>query len=260
MDITNVKALFFTGAGTTKQVTERFVQACGLPADLFDVTPFGAEVPTCTAHDLAVFAVPSYGGRIPAPMAERISRISGDNTPAVLLVTYGNRAIDDTLIELADAVSERGCIPVAGCAVVAHHSLMVNVAEGRPDADDLAVLDACAASVVERLGAAATVRGAELGTIPGNRPYRAFGGVPFHPEAASDVCVSCGACAAQCPVRAIDPAAPSTTDIERCISCMRCIAACPVGARSISGGDALTAARTAFAEKCAQRQESYTVM
>ena len=182
MDITNVKALYFTGAGTTKQATERFVQACGLPADLFDVTPFGAEVPTCTAHDLAVFAVPSYGGRIPAPMAERISRISGDNTPAVLLVTYGNRAIDDTLIELADAVSERGCIPVAGCAVVAHHSLMVNVAEGRPDADDLAVLDACAASVVERLGAAATVRDAELGTIPGNRPYRAFGGVPFHPR------------------------------------------------------------------------------
>lgn len=107
MDVTNVKALYFTGAGTTKQVTERFVQACGLPADLFDITPFGAEVPTCTAHDLTVFAVPSYGGRIPAPMAERISRISGDNTPAVLLVTYGNRAIDDTLIELADAVSER---------------------------------------------------------------------------------------------------------------------------------------------------------
>ena len=195
-----------------------------------------------------------------AQHGRHISRISGDNTPAVLLVTYGNRAIDDTLIELADAVSERGCIPVAGCAMAAHHSLMVNVAEGRPDADDLAVLDTCAASVVERLGAAATVRDAELGTIPGNRPYRAFGGVPFHPEAAADVCVSCGACAAQCPVRAIDPAAPSTTDIERCISCMRCIAACPVGARAISGGDALAAARTAFAEKCAQRQESYTVM
>ena len=109
-------------------------------------------MPTFCAHDLAVFAIPSYGGRVPAPAAEKLARMPlVDGVPAVLLVTYGNRAVDDTFAELADIVSARGFVPVGGAAVVAHHSLMVDVAKGRPDAEDLAVVDALAADVCARL-------------------------------------------------------------------------------------------------------------
>ena len=50
----------------------------------------------------------------------------------------------------------------------------------------------------------------------------------------TDACVKCGACAAKCPVRAIDPKDPSKVREEDCISCMGCIAACPHSARALN--------------------------
>ncbi len=145
MDITACVVSYFTGAGTTRAVSERFAaaaEAAGVPARAADITPHGAEVPAFDPGDLAVFAVPSYGGRVPAPALERLARCEGNDTPAALVVTFGNRAVDDTFLELADAVRARGFVPVALGAIVAHHSLMVDVAPGRPDAADLAAADA----------------------------------------------------------------------------------------------------------------------
>lgn len=129
MDITACVVSYFTGAGTTRAVSERFaaaVEAAGVPARAADITPHGAEVPAFGPGDLAVFAVPSYGGRVPAPALERLARCEGDDTPAVLVVTFGNRAVDDTFLELADAVRARGFVPVALGAIVAHHSVTYN--------------------------------------------------------------------------------------------------------------------------------------
>ena len=38
--------------------------------------------------DVAVIAVPSYGGRVPAPAAERITQISGNGARAVIVCVY----------------------------------------------------------------------------------------------------------------------------------------------------------------------------
>lgn len=259
MHITRIVGIVFTGAGTTMAATERFARACELPCEVFDITPATAELPEIEPGDLVVFAAPSYGGRVPAPAAQRFEACRGDAAPAVLLVTYGNRAVDDTFIELADIVRPGGFIPVAGLAVVAHHSLMTNVAQGRPDGTDFALIERVAHETLAKLSAASSVHEAEITEVPGNRPYREFSGVPFYAHADADRCVSCGACAAQCPTGAIDPERPSATDSDRCISCARCIAACPVAARDFSGGLALGAARKAFALKCAAHQESYAL-
>jgi len=46
-----------------------------------------------------------------------------------------------------------------------------------------------------------------------------------------DQCVSCGACAAQCPVDAISMGdGKFEIDAEKCISCGSCAAQCPVEA------------------------------
>ncbi|MDY2778034.1 MAG: 4Fe-4S binding protein [Collinsella sp.] len=259
MKADKIKAVVFTGAGTTRRVAERFCRATGLAFEVFDVTPQNASLPTFQAGDVALFAVPSYGGRVPAPARAALERCVGDSIPAALLVTYGNRAIDDTLLELSDVVSRGGFVPVGAAAIVAHHSLMTNVATDRPDAQDLAVVSDLARMVLERLDAVCAADAAALGEIPGNRPYRSFGGVPFHPVCNADRCTECGLCAASCPVGAIDPADPSKTDADRCISCTRCIEVCPRACRDMGGGLALAAARKAFALACAKRQESYLI-
>lgn len=266
MDIKRVRAIVFSGAGTTMTVARRFCdsvsRAClqrGMKVDVVvdDVTPASATSPSIGEGELVAVAVPSYGGRIPAPMVERLGGMAASDTPATMLVTYGNRAVDDTFLELSDVLEGSGFVPVSGAAVVAHHSLMTNVAQGRPNEDDLSVVDVLAEQTVDRVVGVAHACEVRLENVPGNHPYREFGGVPFKPEADKDLCVSCGACVIQCPVGAIDAEDPTVTDADACISCMRCIDVCPRGARKIGGGLALSAARKAFAVKCAKRQKSY---
>lgn len=49
----------------------------------------------------------------------------------------------------------------------------------------------------------------------------------------SDVCVSCGACAAECPVEAISEGASQyEINPDACIDCGTCAATCPTGAIS----------------------------
>ena len=260
MKIENVRACVFTGAGTTMQIAEEFCRATGIPYEVADITPQKRAVPAFAPGDLAVFAVPSYGGRVPAPAAEKLRRCVGEGVPAVLIVSYGNRAVDDTFLEMADVLGEGGFVPVALGSFVAHHSLMTNVAEGRPDADDLAAVRAFAAQVVEKLARADSAEAARVASIPGSRPYRTFGGVVFKPEADADECTTCGLCVRFCPTGAITFDDTTATDVDRCISCFRCVAVCPAGARTIGGGAALTAAREAFAQKCAVRQEPWTCL
>ena len=84
--------------------------------------------------------------------------------------------------------------------------------------------------------AAGVLQGEQTGRIPGlpgNRPYREYGGVPFKPEA-DNSCTGCGLCAKECPAGAIPAEKPSSVDKEKCISCMRCVSVCPRHARDLN--------------------------
>ena len=179
-----------------------------------------------TAEDICLVAVPSFGGRVPAIATERLQMMQGGGAKAILVVVYGNRAYEDTFVDLEDTLKDRGFVPVGGAAVVAEHSIFREFAEGRPDADDETQLKEWS----EKLKAKAE-QGGEI-AFPGNRPYKKYGAIPMAPKAKT--CQMCGKCASICPVGAIPADKPNETDTEKCITCMACVATCPMQARSVN--------------------------
>ena len=154
----------------------------------------------------------------------------GNGVKTVLIVVYGNRAYDDTFVELQDTLISSGFSPVAAVAAIAEHSIMRQFAAGRPDTQDEKELAEFAVTIRSKM------ESGELSAclnLPGNRPYREYGGIPMKPQAGKG-CTECGLCAGKFPVGAIDAAAPSKTDTIRCISCMRYVVICPQNSQSVS--------------------------
>lgn len=175
------------------------------------------------SDDLVLIGLPSYGGRIPGVAGERIRRFDGGGAKCVLVAVYGNRAIDDTLIEMKDLAESRGFRVIGAISAVAEHSIMRHVAQGRPDAGDQAELKDFARQIMAKADTDRDV------PVPGKRPYKDFGGAGMFPVA--EGCAACCLCAEQCPVGAIPTDSPDSTDRDKCICCMRCVEICPVQAR-----------------------------
>ena len=49
---------------------------------------------------------------------------------------YGNRAYEDTLVEMEDAAKECGFNVIAAISAIAEHSIMHQYATNRPDKED----------------------------------------------------------------------------------------------------------------------------
>ena len=86
--------IVFSPTGGTKKVAGYVADALEGDASTVDLSDpeldFGAV--QLEQEDVAVIAVPSYGGRVPAVAAERLSRLRGNGARAVLVCVYGNRA------------------------------------------------------------------------------------------------------------------------------------------------------------------------
>ncbi len=207
-----------------------------------------------SSDDLALFSVPVYGGKVAPTALERIGQVRGEDTPAILLVTYGNRNFEQVLVQLADFVRERGFRPIAAAALVGEHSYSnakYPIAIGRPDAADLASAEGFGKRIVTKLGE--TDKETWDIDIANNMPgletpeaslqaFVAFvqeyarqqqaNPVKAYPAASPEACSHCGECVALCPTQAIAVGSEEVTDAARCIRCCACVKGCPTGART----------------------------
>lgn len=246
-----VYSLYFSPTGGTKKVMDTLAGEwknkveidLSIPDKRYDVYRF-------VRGDVCLIGVPSFGGRVPEVALERLKQMKADQAAAVIVVAYGNRDYDDTILELRKAAEGCGFRVVAAIAAVAEHSIMHQFASGRPDAQDDKVLKEMADKVRQKLNKPDSWKDF---FVPGRYPYKEYKGLPLKPVAQKE-CRSCGLCAKQCPVQAIPVDNPSKTDENRCISCMRCVAVCPGKARSISKA-AVFAASLKLRKACSGRKE-----
>ena len=234
--------------------------------------------PTVTAIDLthpagypaplpgeavAIFAVPVYGGHVAPVALERLREIRGEGTPAVVLAVYGNRSFGTAVAELASFVAGRGFVPVAAGAFVGEHSYSTPetpIAQGRPDARDLAAARAFGAQVREKLAktepspgknpetasdTAATTRATKTGSMDAAKAPATGALVPIDPtklrEPRTPLLPKLRFIRFVLGYRRRQKRHPVVLlpegDAARCTQCGRCVALCPT--QAIARGDEL---------------------
>lgn len=249
-----VTQIVFSPTGGTQQVVDTITSTWENHVNKVDLTNPNNEYSNLnfSQDDTVVIAVPSYGGRVPALAVERLIKIKGNHAQCVIVCVYGNRAYEDTLLELRDIAVQNNFNVVAAISAIAEHSIMHQYAAGRPDKKDKDELQSFAGKVLEKIKSGN--KNMSEFQIPGNRPYKKAGVSGLVPKATSK-CISCGLCAQKCPAQAISKENIKCVDSKKCISCMRCVVQCPQSARKVNGA-MVSAAALALKKACSERKDS----
>ncbi|WP_027185052.1 4Fe-4S binding protein [Desulfovibrio inopinatus] len=241
MEIASVATVFFSPTGSTQRLLSAIAEGMGADhIQAIDLTPFAMErdEPLHLDTDVCVIGVPVYGGRVPAPAVRRLARLRAAGLPAVLVVTYGNRAFEDALVELEDLVAELDMPVVAAAAFIGEHSYSTKatpVAEGRPGIDDFVAARDFGALISDALRSVDNAAELDPVAIPGNRPYKDITVLdPICPELDTTLCSLCGDCVVMCPTGAITIGESVETNAEKCIACCACVKKCPTQARKMT--------------------------
>lgn len=238
MNINSAKLVYFSPTRTTKKIVDAIAQGIQTAAiEHFDLT-----LPDSTTQnlpemngELTIIGSPVYGGRLPIDAVSRFRRLKGNNTPAAVIVAYGNRAYEDALLELRDLAEEQGFKPIAAGAFIGEHSYSTNstpIAAGRPDAEDLRKAKEFGEKISHKLEMLSEPNDTPPLKVPGNFPYKQLGGLSrISPITNETICIKCGTCATVCPIAAIMVRDAVVTDSNMCIRCCACVKYCSTGAR-----------------------------
>ena len=223
-------SIIFSPTGGTLKAAEAITRDWP-DVESIDLSLFGYDCSQIELESgsLALVAMPSFGGLAPALALERLEQIRGCGAKCVIAAVYGDRAYEDTLVQMEDSAKRAGMHVIAAISAVAEHSIARNIAAGRPDGDDCDRLSDFGGRILEKARADVMTEP----QIPGNRPYKEGMSGEMKPKAGAS-CTGCGICARKCPAGAIPIDDPKVTNNDRCISCMRCISVCPAGARSLN--------------------------
>ena len=247
MKLEKIWAVYFSGTGTTRRTVERIAggiaSRLGLPVETVDFSrpALRQETLRFSDTDLVVFGTPVYAGRVPNVLLPFLQeKVVGGGALAVPVVLFGNRNYDDALMELRNILIADSLRPIAVGAFVGEHAFSRMLGQGRPDAEDEALMDEFAARVAA-LAAGLDAAPVKSVAVRGQEPLRPYytprdrAGNPINilkvkPKTDLSRCGGCGLCADLCPMGSIDPADVSAVR-GICIKCCACVKGCPTGAK-----------------------------
>lgn len=254
MELKEAHLVYFSPTSTSKQVAQAIVQGTGIQnISVSDITCGSSGELVIPSNSLAIIVVPVYGGYVPPLAMQRLQVIKGENTPAVLVVVYGNRAYEKALVELDQYAVQNGFSVIAGATFIGEHSFSTDanpISPGRPDENDLEIARELGYSIFEKITAATDSDNLYPVDVRGiQRPRQPFfpllgflrkvialrrSGVPSPktPSTSEELCIHCGKCVKACPNSAIEKGHELFTDPSKCIRCCACVKVCPENARS----------------------------
>lgn len=242
--------IIFSPTGGTEKVAKAVTQNWH-QIDTIDLSVPNADYTNTSfeSDSLVLIAMPSFGGVAPQLALDRLSAFKGNGALCVIAAVYGNRAYEDTLVQMEDYAQTAGFKVIAAISAVAEHPIIHQYAAGKPDLEDCKGL----ASFGDQILAKVNAHELSKPSIPGNRPYKKAGAGVI-PKANSS-CTACGLCAQKCPAGAISTENLKLSDKSKCISCMRCVEICPVHARGVSAA-MISIAAAAIKKACSEKREN----
>ena len=137
-----VKQIIFSPTGGTEKVANIISKNLSKNITTIDLCNKSANFKETKIDesDMVVIAMPSFGGRAPQIAIQRLKQINGNHTKCIVVCVYGNRAYEDTLVEMEDAANDSNFEVIAAISAIAEHSIMHQYATGRPDKNDEANL------------------------------------------------------------------------------------------------------------------------
>ena len=133
----NVYTMYFSPTGGTRQAARILAEELGTPQEMdFSLPGKDYGMYRFEPGDVCFVAVPSFGGRVPTAALVNLTKVQAHGAAAVVVAAYGNRAYEDTLLELRKAMEGCGFKVVAAVAAVTEHSIMSRYGKGRPDLED----------------------------------------------------------------------------------------------------------------------------
>lgn len=275
MKLSRIRTVTFSPAGSTEAITdiiaERIASKLDVPCDKdnFTLPETRTEERHFSSSELVLFSVPTYAGRIPNKILPFVQTLFyGEKTPVVPIVTFGNRAFDESLKELRNELKAHGFYPIAAAALVSRHVFSKTLGKGRPDHRDMQLLDFFASDIADKILATDEVHDFLPPVLPRNaepvgpyytpldeegNPARFLKAVP---QTDLTKCDHCGICAPVCPMGSVSAEHPEeTTGI--CIKCQACILKCPRHARCFT--DPIMLSHTRMLEKTYQERTASSI-
>lgn len=224
MHVNRLIGAYFSPTHNSEKYIRQSLTMIDLETKYIDLTQINnrEKVYHFNSDDLLVIALPVYGGRIPQVNKDILASLKGNDTPAIIFVTYGNRDFDDALIELYDKLTENGFNIQGAGALIGQHTYSSKVAYLRPTGEDIIEVKNFISAILKE-----DLRKEQL-ILPGNRPYKTYNKSNVTPINL-DQCIKCGKCIKSCPTKAI--AKDYSTDSKLCITCNKCVKECPMEAR-----------------------------
>lgn len=240
MELERIEAVYFSATGVTGKVVrvlaEALAEELSLPLTCRSFTRLPEREGTLQfgPGDLVIVGTPTYAGRVPNKLLPDLeTKLRGGGALAVPVVTFGERAFDNSLAELCAVLEADGFHTAAAGAFPGRHAFTDALGEGRPDWDDKKAIRGFAGQIAGKLR--------ELGEspppveVPGDpeAPYyipKGLDGEPVKflkakPRTDLSKCCNCGVCARTCPMGAIDPR--NVAEVPRtCIKCQSCVRKC----------------------------------